>query len=59
MKSQKRILLGLFLVFKIHNYKIIREKHTAYGEGKHKIRKVSYHSFYMLMKINNLFERNL
>ena len=40
-------------------YKIIREKQTAYGEGKHKIRMVSYHSFYMLMKINNLFERNL
>ena len=59
MKSQKRILLGLFLVFKIHNYKIIREKQTAYGEGKYKMRMVSYHSFYMLMKINNLFERNL
>ena len=40
-------------------YKIICEKQTAYGEGKYKMRMVSYHSFYMLMKINNLFERNL
>ena len=39
-------------------YKIMCEKQTAYGEGKHKMRMVSYHSFYMLMEINNLFERN-